>query len=197
MGITAATVLGAHRVTITGAANSRVTQVLGWVSVEEGPAELTVGPHCVVLTCITHASTHIARCQVHGHVKMAAVGVPMALALLAGMTVAILGWTPGQVMIEILTLLAVEALSVVFADTGPMNHALSMRWCPGGGCTLGGVSVAETVASNYQFIQGVVVLLSDLPTRVEQVVPQRVQPCQVHPQVGDLQQVLDLWTVGV
>lgn len=39
----------------------------------------------------------------------------------AGMTVAILSWTPGQVMIEILTLFTVEASSVVFADAGPMN----------------------------------------------------------------------------
>lgn len=38
-------------------------------------------PSCVVLTSITHPSTHIARCQVYGHVKVAAVSVPMALAL--------------------------------------------------------------------------------------------------------------------
>lgn len=64
------------------AAHSWVPQVLGWVTVEEGSAELTVVPSCVMLTSITHTSTHIARCQVYGHVKVAAVGVPMALALL-------------------------------------------------------------------------------------------------------------------
>lgn len=41
-----------------------------------------MAPSCVVLTFITHASTHVARCQVYGHVEVAAVGVPMALALL-------------------------------------------------------------------------------------------------------------------
>lgn len=39
----------------------------------------------------------------------------------AGMTVAIFSRTPGQVMIEILTPLTVEATSVMFADAGPMN----------------------------------------------------------------------------
>lgn len=136
MGITAPTILGTHGVTITGAAHGRVPQVFGWVTVEEGSAELTVAPSCVVLTFITHTPTHVARCQIYGHVEVAAVGVPMALTLPAGMTVAILSRTPGQVMIEILTLLTVEATSVMFADAGPVNHALSMGWCPWGGCTL-------------------------------------------------------------
>lgn len=136
MGIAATTILGTHGVTITGATHSWVPQVLAWITVEEGSAELTVAPSCIVLTSITHASTHVARCQVYGHIKVAAVCMPMALTLPAGMTVAILSWTPGQVMIEILTLFTVEASSVVFADAGPMNHALSMGWCSWGRCTL-------------------------------------------------------------
>lgn len=64
------------------AAHAWVSQVFGWVTVEEGSAELTVASSCVVLTSITHTSAHIARCQVYGHVKVAAVGMPMALALL-------------------------------------------------------------------------------------------------------------------
>lgn len=40
------------------------------VPVEEGLAELTVAPGCVVLTCIAHTSTHVARCKIHGHVKV-------------------------------------------------------------------------------------------------------------------------------
>lgn len=121
----------------------------------------------------------------------------MALALLASMAVAILSWTPGQVMIEILALLTVEAPSVMFADTGTMNHAFSMSWRPRGRCALGGVSVAEAVTPYHQLIEGIVVLLSDLPAGVQQVVPQGVQPCQVHSEIGDLQQVLDLRAVGV
>lgn len=40
-----------------------------------------MAPSCVVLTPITHASTHISRCQVYGHVKVAALSVPIALTL--------------------------------------------------------------------------------------------------------------------
>lgn len=136
MGITTTTIFGARGVTITGAAHSWVSHVLDWVTVEEGPTEFTVAPSCIVLTSITHTSTHVARCQVHGHVKVAAVGMPMTLTFPTGMTVAILSWMPGQVMVEILTLLTVEPTSVVFADAGAMNHALSMSWCSRGGCTL-------------------------------------------------------------
>jgi len=181
MGIAATTVLGTHGVTVTGAAHSWVPEVLAWVTVEEGSAELTVAPSWIELTSITHTSTHVARCQVYSHVKVAAVGVPVALTLPAGMTVAILSWMPGQVMIEILTLLTVEATSVVFADAGPMNHALSMGWCSWGGCTLRGVSITEAVATHNQLVEGIIVFLTDLPPWVEQVVPQCVQACQVHP----------------
>lgn len=187
MGVTATTLLGTHRVTVTGTAHSWVPQILGWVPIEEGPAEFAVVPSCVVLTSITHPSTHVARCQVYSHVKMAFVGVPMALTLPTNMTVAIFCRTPGQVMIEILTLLTVEATSVVFADAGPVHHALHMGWCPWCGCTLGGVSIAEAVATHDQLIQGIIVFLSNFAPWVEQVVPQCVQTSEVHPQVGNLQ----------
>lgn len=49
------------------------------ISVEEGLAELTAAPRCLVLTCITHTSTHIARCEIQGHVKVTTVGMPMTL----------------------------------------------------------------------------------------------------------------------
>lgn len=62
-------------------AGVRVTGIFLGVSVEEGPAELTAAPSCVVLTRITHTFVHVARSQVEGHVKVTAVGVPVALAL--------------------------------------------------------------------------------------------------------------------
>lgn len=66
-------------------------------------------------------------------------------------------------------------------------HALHMGWCPWCGCTLGGVSIAEAVATHDQLIQGIIVFLSNFAPWVEQVVPQCVQTSEVHPQVGNLQ----------
>lgn len=63
------------------AAHSWIPHILGWVTVEEGPAELTVAPSGVVLTPITHAPAYVPRCQVDSHVKVAAVSVPVALTL--------------------------------------------------------------------------------------------------------------------
>lgn len=40
-----------------------------------------MAPSCVVLTPVTHAPTHIPRRQVHGHVKVAALSVSIALTL--------------------------------------------------------------------------------------------------------------------
>lgn len=132
MGITAATVLRTHWVTVTRTARSWIPHVLGWVTVEEGPAELAVAPSRVVLTAIADTSAYVSRCQVHSHVKVAAMTMPVALTLPTGVSMAILSRMPGKVLIEILTLLTVEPTSIVLANTGPMYHALSMGrgpWC--------------------------------------------------------------------
>lgn len=62
-------------------AGMKGTGIFLGISVEEGLAELTAVPSCVVLTCIAHTSTRIARCQTQGHVKVTTVGMPMAFAL--------------------------------------------------------------------------------------------------------------------
>lgn len=132
MRITATTILRTHRVTVTRTAHSWVPHVLGGVTVEEGPAELTMAPSCVVLTPIAYASTYISRCQVDSHVKVAAMSMPVALTLPTGVSMAVLCRVPGKVLIEILTLLTVESTSIVLADTGSVYHALSMGrrpWC--------------------------------------------------------------------
>lgn len=51
------------------------------------------------------------------------------------------------------------------------------------------MSVAEAVSSDHHVVDGVVILLFDLYTRVQQVVSERVQFGELHPQVGDLQHV--------
>lgn len=53
-------------------------------------------------------------------------------------------------------------------------------------CTLAGVSVAETVPANHHVVDGVVVLLSDLHPRVQEIIPQRVQLDKFDSQIRDL-----------
>lgn len=53
--------------------------ILLGILVEEGLAELTGAPSCVVLTCITHTSTRVARGKIHDHVKVTTAGMPMTL----------------------------------------------------------------------------------------------------------------------
>lgn len=55
------------------------------------------------------------------------------------------------------------------------------------------MSVAEAVSSDHHVVDGVVILLLDLHSRVQQVVSERVQSGELDPQVGDLQHV---WTKG-
>lgn len=176
MGITATTILRTHRVTVTRAAHSWIPHVLGWVAVEEGSAELTVAPSGVVLTPITHAPAYVPRCQVNSHVKVAAVSVPVALTLSTGMSMAVLSGMPGKVLIEILALLTVESTGIVLADTGPMYHSFHMGRCPWCGCTLGGVSIAEAVATDDKLIESIIVFFPDLLPWVKQVVSQCVKP---------------------
>lgn len=55
------------------------TGILPEISVEE-LAEFTAELSCVVLTCVTYTSTHIARCQIQEHVKVTTASMPIPLA---------------------------------------------------------------------------------------------------------------------
>lgn len=130
----------------------------------------------------------------------------------AGVGVAALGGLPGQVVVEVVTALAVHPLGVVVAHAPAVHlkgkgqrgagqkapgraagsiahHSLHIGPDPADGGALGGMAVAEAVPAHHQLIHGVIVLLLDLQPGVQQVVSQRVEPSKVHPQVGDLQQV--------
>lgn len=67
-------------------------------------------------------------------------------------------------------------------------HALFSRLIIDG-LALGGMAIAEAVATDDHVVEGVVVLLSHLVTGIEQVVAQRVEFGEVYPQVCDLQHV--------
>lgn len=50
---------------------------------------------------------------------------------LAGMGVASLSWSPGQIIVEVITLLTVQTLSVMVTHTSAVN--LKKRWVGGRG----------------------------------------------------------------
>ena len=54
---------------------------------------------------------------------------------------------------------------------------------------VGRVSIAEAAAPHQQLVQGVIILLQHLWPLVQQAVPQRVQPAEIHPQIAHLQQL--------
>lgn len=69
------------------------------------------------------------------------------------------------------------------------HHALPNLPRPFDGGTLRGVSVTEAVPPDHHIVDGVVILLFNLYTRIQEVVPERVQFGELDPQVGDLQHV--------
>lgn len=52
--------------------------------------------------------------------------------------------------------------------------------------TLAGMSIAEAVPTNHHVIDGIVVLLSDLHPRVQEIISQRVQFGEFDSQICDL-----------
>lgn len=69
------------------------------------------------------------------------------------------------------------------------HHALYVLACSLNRGAFGGMSITEAVSSDHHVIDGVVILLLDLHSRVQQVVSKRVQFGKLNTQVGDLQQV--------
>ena len=69
------------------------------------------------------------------------------------------------------------------------HHALKVHSCTVNRGTLGGVAIAEAVATDDHVVESVVVLLGDLITGVQQVVTQCVQLGELHSYVCYLQHV--------
>lgn len=80
-------------------------------------------------------------------------------------------------------------LSNVWLQNKETHHPLDIVADAIDGCALGRVAVAEAVAAHHKLIHGVVILFLDLWPGVKQIVSQRVQLSEVHPQVGDLELV--------
>ncbi len=48
------------------------------------------------------------------------------------------------------------------------------------------VTIAKTVSSHHHVVNRIVVLLLDLYTWVQKIVPESMQPSELHPQISDL-----------
>ena len=98
---------------------------------------------------------------VDGRVKVAPVRVVVAIAAFASVCLAANGRPPGQVVVEILALLAVESLGVVRALAPSVHH---VRPLVDGrqGQAARGVAVTRAGPSNHHVVDGVVVLVLDL-----------------------------------
>lgn len=78
-------------------------------------------------------------------------------------------------MVEIQTLLTVQALGIMPAHAVPMDHSFhffteALHWC-----TLAGMAIAEAVPAHHHVVNGIVVLLPDLHPRIQEVISQCVQ----------------------
>ncbi len=54
------------------------------------------------------------------------------------------------------------------------------------GGAFGCVTIAKTVSSHHHVVNRIVVLLLDLYTWVQKIVPKSMQPSELHPQISDL-----------
>lgn len=196
VGITQTPFQGTHRVTVTGFAGVKGTEIFLGISMEERLAELTVAPSCVVLTRVTHTSTHIAGCQIQGHVKVTTAGMPMALAFLAGMGVPRLCCMPWVVLVQVLAALTVGTSCVMAADTKAMHHAFHVGWSPRCRPALRGMAMAQAAASGHKLIEGIVVERMSLEVP-RGPVTQCVQFGEVHTEVSHMQELLSLGVVWV
>jgi len=59
------------------------------------------------------------------------------------------------------------------------------------------VTVTEAVATDDELLQCVVILVLDVFARVQQVVAQSVELGEVKTKIGDLEQVLNFWAIGI
>lgn len=158
---------------------------------------------CVVAAFVTHASTPSPRRQPQSTAEMAALGVSIALALLALMwrPSDAVGCLPGLIIVERGTALAVVAGCVVSAHTLPVDHAAGLLL--GGGFVVSGwytivsVTIAKATSFNNKIIDGIMVCGENACTRMFGLAGTRLLLEKTDSQVGDHELVLGSWSKGI
>jgi len=110
------------RIAVALDADVRIVSFFRWISVVERFALLAIAAHCVVLAAVADSARYPSGGFVHGRIVVAAIGVVVAVASFAGVGLATDGRPPRQVVVEIFTLLAIEALGVVGALAAAVDH---------------------------------------------------------------------------
>jgi len=168
-GFTLTTMLGSNRITVTGLADSRIPDITVRILVVERLALLTVLALSVMLALITHTSCLVTRGHKHSSIKVTPCCMPIAVTLSASLGLSSSCWLPWQIIVEVLATLTVETLGVMRALTLAKHHirivSLTIEWQ-----TTRGVTIAGAGTTHYHIIHGVIVLLFDLISIVQQVV---------------------------
>lgn len=170
------------------------------VSVEAFLAILAVTAFCVVAAVVTHATTPPSRREPQSSTEVTALGMTVALALLAFMRCSYdaVGSLPGLVIVERCTALAVVTACVMSANTLAVDHvtdlllvgSVALRWY-----TVVSMSVAKATAFDNKIVDSIMVGGED--TRMFGLAGTTLALQQTDSQVGDHELVLSSRPVGI
>ena len=187
------------RRTVARLADTGIVDRQSGVSVEEFGTLLTVLAGGVVLTVITDTARHAATQLEHRTIERTAGRVVVALTTFARVHLTSDGRLPFQIVVQIQAAVTVVAGGEMATVTLAVDHTRH-RALTGLRNTARSVTVTTATATHYHVIDGIVVLLLDLRSGVQQIVAQRVQLRESDTQIGHLQQLLNLvavWIVDV
>lgn len=173
------------------------------VPVEAWLTPLAMLAFCVVLTVVADATAAVPRCLPHGHVEVAGVGVPVALArsALVRSPRSAIRCLPGPVVVQWCAVLAVAARRVVLTHALPVDH-MEGSWGLEGfeaihGYALISMAIAEAAALDNEIVDGIVCKMLGLCIQVISLAGTSLSFQELHTEVGDLQLLLSFGTVRV
>ena len=157
---------------------------------------MTVLAGRIVLTVVTHATRYAAAQLEHRSIERAAGRMIVAFTAFARVHLTSNGRLPFQIVVQIQAAVTVVAGGEMATVTLAVDHTRH-RALTGLRNTARSVTVTTATATHYHVIDGIVVLLLDLLSRVEKIVTQRVQLRESDTQIGHLEQLLNLIAVRV
>lgn len=174
----------------------RVGDVPSHVVIEERLALLAVVSSRVVLAIIADTAGDPAGSLVDGLIEVTRRGVIVTVTLATGVGLFADRGLPRTVVVEVLTILAIESFGEVSALAPSMDHFFFV------GDTRqfearGRVAVTRARAANDHVLDSVVILLAYLGAIVEKIVSQGVQPLEMYTNIRHLHQILYLLRVRI
>lgn len=195
-------ILRSSLVTLAWQTDMWIVDGSSWITIEEWFTLLAVLSLGIMHTIVANSSSHESTSFINGSIEVTSQSVSITVTWFTLVLLVSNRWSPRQIIVECLALLTIQSFCVVHTLAPSVNNVRTLHYGIRADVgidrdTSGGVTVAGARTTDDDFVDGVVVLLVDFWSIIQQIISKSVQLREVESQIGDLQQCRNLISIWI